>query len=1607
MVHYSLDEKENILTALSQEITTKLSEKRAAELTNFASVYYASASVADLMEWKLEDLYGSTLACWQFIQQRKRDQPKLRVFNPDYEQHGWQSTHTIIEVLQEDMPFVVDSLRMELNQRNLTIHAIHNAVVNMKRDEKGNLIAVYSKDSRAQNTHRESLVSVEVDRHTDENDLNNLRQSLINVLDDVHMVVEDFQPMLERCDEIAATFAKPITGLAKGDVTEVHDFIDWLKNHFTFLGYDEFKLVNKKGKQTLEAVPGSQLGLLKFCDEHCRSALVNESDRDAEGFVLIPDILSFTKSNRKSQVHRPTYPDYISIKKYSKQGKLIGECRFLGLYTSSVYIQSSRQIPVVRRKVDAVMELSGLHRYGHDWKELLQILEIHPRDDLFQVNADELYDTVIGILQIHERRQIRLFVRRDYFGQFYSCLVYSPRDIYSTDFRHKVQARLCEQLGCDQAEFTTYFSESILTRTQFILRGENIVDSFDPAKLERLVREAARSWCDDLRDALVETLGEEAGTTVYNQYGDGFPASYCSDFTSRTAVVDLQHIEKLSDSNPLQLSFYQALERDQDNLNFKLFSLGNSLPLSDVIPVLENLGLRVIDEHPYRIESKKQTIWIHDFNLHYTGCGEVSLASLRRVFEDAFLNIWQGGAASDEFNRLVLGGQLGWREVAMLRSYAAYMKQIRFPISQEAISATLNTYVGIASKLVQLFQARFEPGNEHDQATVEADIITGLDDVSGLNDDRVIRQYLTLINATLRTNFYQKLDDSPKGYFSFKLSPEQIPDIPLPKPKFEIFVFSPRVEGVHLRGGKVARGGLRWSDRMEDYRTEVLGLVKAQQVKNAVIVPVGAKGGFVAKQLNDSMGREQWLEEGITCYKTFISGLLDVTDNLVEGNVVPPESVVRHDEDDTYLVVAADKGTATFSDIANEIAESYGFWLGDAFASGGSQGYDHKKMGITARGAWVSVERHFREMGLNTDKDDFTVVGIGDMSGDVFGNGMLLSKHICLQAAFNHLHIFIDPKPDPAKSWKERQRLFELPRSSWTDYSAKLISKGGGIFERSAKSITLTPEIKKLTGLTKDAVPPNELISALLKAPIDLIWNGGIGTYVKASDETHGDVGDKANDGLRVNGDELNCKVVGEGGNLGMTQKARMEFALNGGRMNTDFIDNAGGVDCSDHEVNIKILLNQIVDNGDMTGKQRNQLLEKMTDDVSELVLKNNYRQVQSISLAESRSLESMSEYQRYIINMENAGKLDRHLEFLPEDDVLNERKNNNKGLSRPELSVLISYSKAELKEALSLSSVPDDPYLSRELFTAFPQNLVQDFPEQLEQHRLNREIIGTQIANNMINMMGINFVDRLRISTGADEASIARAYILARDVFGVEDLWHQIEQQDHKVSSEIQVDMMLELQHLMRRTTRWFVRNRRSELDCALEVERFTKELGKIAGKQETLLCGEPKELWNVASAQYKEAGVPAKLAKLIAGARSLYASLGIIEVAQESNVPTDKVAQVYFGLGEQLELDWLSQQLNRLSVENYWQALAREAFRDDLDWQQRALVSNAIQGRVKGCSVQDVVDKWMKENAWLVERWLNVLGELKSAEKHEYAMYTVALRELFDLAKTSQFST
>jgi len=1595
-------DNQKVLAQLTELFNEKLAAPEAKAVAQFAQQYFQASTQEELSERKFENLYGATLSCWQFLQSFSAQEAKIRVYNPDLEQHGWRAQHTVIEILQSDMPFLVDSARMALNRHGLAIHTIHNAVLRTNR-EADKLVTL----TEPQDEHRrESVIYMEVDRTSDVDELKAITAALAEVLTYVAASVEDYPQMIAKAQQMQSELA----ACSDEASVEAKAYLDWmLDDRFTFLGYDEVAITHEGDEVNVSRVEGAELGTIKLLIQSGRGPSLHNLRPAEREMLLEPTVLALGKDNLRAMVHRPAYRDRVVIKRFDEAGNVVGKCRFYGLYTSPVYSENPSLIPVLRLKVAAVLKAAGFEAGGHNAKALTQIMHDLPRDELFLSSEEELLETAMGIFGLQERRRARLLVRRDRLNQFVTCLYFVPRDIFNTALRIQVQDLLCTAYQADDAEFTTTFSESILARVQFVLRvnPDNPVE-VDLPELEASVIEVSRSWSDELHEALAEICGEEQGNRLFNGYRSAFTSAYREHFSASSAVYDVQRIEALSPENPVTMSFYRVLEQSQDLLRFKLFNEGSPLILSDVIPVLENLGMRVVGEHPYEVRrGDNKSFWIHDFTLIYQGCEAVVLEDVKDVFQDAFGSIWSGHAENDEFNRLVIGANLSWREVAMLRAYARYSRQIRFGFSQPYIADTLARHVQVSKLLVALFRARFQPdrqGGEKVSAVVERienSIIDALDKVDNLNDDQILRRFLELVKATLRTNYFQlDANGEKKDYFSFKLNPRAIAGIPLPRPMFEVFVYSARVEGVHLRGGKVARGGLRWSDRLEDYRTEVLGLVKAQQVKNAVIVPVGAKGGFVAKQLPTTGGREAFQAEGIASYQIFISALLDITDNLVGGEVVPPVDVVRHDEDDPYFVVAADKGTATFSDIANAIAEERGFWLGDAFASGGSQGYDHKGMGITARGAWESVKLHFRELGLDTQNEEFTVIAVGDMAGDVFGNGMLLSEKIRMCAAFNHMHIFIDPNPDAASSFAERERMFALPRSSWEDYNAELISEGGGIFSRAAKWLEISPQMKARFDIKEDRLSPNDLITALLKAPVDLIWNGGIGTYVKASSESHADVGDKANDVLRINGNQLRCKVLGEGGNLGFTQQGRIEFGRMGGKSNTDFIDNAGGVDCSDHEVNIKILLNEVVANGDMTVKQRNNLLREMTDEISDLVLQNNYEQAQALSIAWTHCRRSMDEYIRLINRLEADGKLDRELEFLPSNEELQERKANGEGLTRPELSVLISYVKAELKEELIDSWINSDTHLSSEILTAFPQRLVSEFRPQIEAHRLRREIIATQIANHMVNTMGITFVERLAQSSGASLDDCAASFVVARDVFGIETLWQQIEDLDNQVPSELQQKMMSDLTRMLRRAAYWFLRNRRPSVDVAGTVELFRPGVEQIASQMAELIKGEPLEAWRTMHNDLVEAGVPAELAGVVAGADSLYSLLGIIQAAEETQQPLEHVAQIYFGLGDHLELHWFDQQVKDLDVTNHWQSMARDGFREDLNNHQQAITASVLRSSEQSEESDALVSSWLSNNDVLLARWQRLLGEIRSSSVQDFAIFTVAIRELLELA-------
>jgi len=1605
-----------MLTPLHSLINERNEPDLAEQLNRFADLYYSGAPSDEVLDRSVEDLYGATLSCWQFIQKRTAGEPKVRVFNPDHENHGWQSLHTVIEIVFDDMPFLVDSVRMQLNSRQMSLHAIHYCVLHAGRDDSGALKTGGQWQKTGKGKHPEAIIYIEVDHHSDEALMSDLAGELENILSEVQRCVRDFPAMLEKAKAASEELKSACSAGDDDGCAEAADFVEWMAaNHFTFLAYDEFTVKDSKAGKAVERIVEHDLGIFRNVDTTRSKVQLGELEPEIQEFITGPALINFMKSGNRSRIHRPAYPDYVVIKRFDKQGNVVGGIRFMGLFTSIVYIETPNNIPIIRRKLKSIREKAEFERNSHSAKELDRILEVYPRDELFQSDVDQLYRTAISVLNIQERRQTRVYLRKDTYSKFLSCIAYTPRDVYNTELRQKMEDILTQEFNPLDIEFNTYFSESVLARTHFIVRLNPDADlNYDEAVVASKIRQVVRSWTDDLHAALVEQVGEERGNVLYHTYRSAFPAGYREDFSARTAVADIQYMDALrkAPDGDLEMSFYRELEGDPNELRFKLFNSETILPLSDVIPVLENFGLRVLGEHPYEIicnDGKK--VWIHNFSLRYTLSDSINIADVKKVFQEAFRAIWDGRAENDSFNRLVLGARLGWKDIALLRAYARYMKQIRFGISESYIADTLSRYIPVSAQIVSLFHARFglsEQGVTERQTAfddIESGLLEALDDVEQLNEDRTIRRYIELIKATLRTNYFQPDEHGDvKSYLSFKIKPSEITDIPLPRPMYEIFVYSPRIEGVHLRGGKVARGGLRWSDRVDDFRTEVLGLVKAQQVKNAVIVPVGAKGGFVSKCPPAEGGRDAFIAEGVACYQTFISALLDVTDNLIEGEIVPPAAVVCHDEPDPYLVVAADKGTATFSDIANEIAVERGFWMGDGFASGGSVGYDHKKMGITARGAWVSVQRHFRERDLNVQKEDFTVVGIGDMAGDVFGNGMLLSEHIRLVAAFNHMHIFIDPDPDSASSFKERKRLFELPRSSWGDYDQSLISKGGGIFSRSAKSIDISPEMKKRFGIKESKLAPNDLIKAALKAEVDLIWNGGIGTYIKASTELDSDVGDKANDALRINGRDVRAKVIGEGGNLGVTQLGRIEFGLNGGASYTDFIDNAGGVDCSDHEVNIKIMLNEIMDNGDLTRKQRNQVFLEQTDPVADLVLNNNYHQTQAIALAYRDCRERLDEYIRLMKDYEQQGKLNRALEFLPDEEQLQERRNDNIGLTRPELAVLISYTKADMKERLNSEKITSDGYISKILTTAFPAALNERFAESLNNHRLRSEIVATQLANDMVNHMGITFVNRLRDSTGSSIVDVARAYVTARDTFSLHEHWQEISALDYKVPTVVQENMMAELMRLVRRAARWFLRNRRVSVDIGGEVEKFGAAVRHIAANLGTTLKGGALERWQKEYESRKAAGVPDHLAAFTAGAGELYASLGIIEAAAQSESPVERVTQAYFGVGDHLSLNWFLEQINALPASNHWEAMARESFRDDLDWQQRSLTVGILKGHSDETDLEVAIEHWEREQTTLVERWARMLEELKSTDQMNFPMIAVALRELLDLAQASK---
>ena len=1608
--------KDLIINAIVDKLNHKMSPEQARLCSEFVRQFFRTVAMEDLCEWDVEDLYGAAVNFWSLIQHRTPDETKIRIYNPDFERHGWQTTHTVVEVITRDMPFLVDSLRMVINRLGLESHlVIHMGGLKVIRDDHNQVIDILPRNGNTNEKIKglivEAPIFIEIDRQTDPLILEELHRNFERVLIDNHAVVEDWHTMREKVRIAIDELDKASGVLEPNEAEETKAFLNWIEDHhFTFLGIRDYELVQKGQETFLQPLPETGLGVLRPSLSKSSALSISAMTPEARELTLSPRALVMFKTNTEATVHRQAYTDYIGIKRFNKEGKVIGERRIIGLYTSAAYNTNPKNIPFLRHKVALVMNNSTLPPRSHAGKVLMNILETLPRDDLIQASEDELLEIAMGIYYMQERRRIRMFARVDVYRRFVSCLVYVPKERFNTELRRAMQNVLAESFNALDITFSTWFSESVLARIHFIIRTDPEDDTqWDFKEIEQKLIDVGRSWTDDLQNFLTDSFGEEMANHLFARYKNAFPRAYCDNFSPRTAVYDIKHVEALNQDNPLVMNFYRPMDEMVDSFRLKIYQHNTTIPLSDVLPIVEHLGMRAISERPYVLKFDDGKItWINDFALHYTRGACFDIDEIKDLFQNAFASIWSGYAENDGFNQLVLAAGLNWRQVAALRTYAKYFKQIGFTFSQEYIETALSNNAQIARKLVDLFETRFNPHvNPNREVSFNEQVnqlYVALDEVANLDEDKISRQYGQAISASLRTNYYQTDElGNPKKYISIKLNSKAIPGVPKPYPMVEIFVYSPRFEGVHLRCGKVARGGLRWSDRREDFRTEILGLMKAQQVKNAVIVPSGAKGGFVPKQMPVNGTREEIQAEGIGCYQEFIRGLLDITDNYQGSTVIKPAEVVCFDEDDPYLVVAADKGTASFSDIANSISLEYGFWLGDAFASGGSVGYDHKKMGITARGAWESVKRHFYEMNVDINNHDFTVVGIGDMAGDVFGNGMLLSQRIKLLAAFNHIHIFVDPNPDTAKSFKERERLFNLPRSSWSDYDKKLISKGGGVFNRNAKSITVSKEMKQAFGIKLAQIEPNELIRVILRAKVDLLWSAGIGTFVKAASESHLDVGDRTNDATRINARQLRCKVVGEGGNLGLTQLARIEYSLQGGLIYTDFIDNSGGVNCSDKEVNIKILLNSIVAAGDLTPKQRNELLGEMTDEVAALVLRDNFAQPRAISYTEAQALRSIELHIRYINELERTGKIDRTIEFLPDEKTMRERKLSGKGLEQPSIAVLLCYSKTILKEQILASNVPEDSYLKTLLVGYFPKPLQERFSPQMQEHPLKREIIATHLSNIIINEMGFSFVYRMRDETGAPTSAIVRAYMIARTVLNMDAIWKKINGLESILNAEKQTIIVMMYVRLLRRVTRWFLRSQRMGLNISKAVKLYAPGVQEMK-KSIPAIYGEGNHVqYEEHLAQYMEQGIDAAFAHELTVTRALFSAMDIIEVAKQQEITITRAAEIYFSIGEFLDLAWIRSQIIVHPTENNWESLSREALRDDLDWQQRQLTAGIISLDEDKKELIQSFNTWSESHSTLIERWRHILADLRSSPSLNYTMFFVAIRELLDLTQTT----
>ncbi|HYI08242.1 MAG TPA: NAD-glutamate dehydrogenase [Thermoanaerobaculia bacterium] len=1597
----------DMVDRLAAEVRNRVPAGQAESVEQFVRRYFAHVAPDDVIYTSFDTLLGGALSLWEFGAQRTPGTPKVRLFNPAQEKNGWGLEHTVIEIVNDDMPFLVDSVSAEIHRRDRKIHLLLHPIINTRRDAHGNRVEVTDTAHTASDSVRESYMHVEIDQETEPQELESIRTSLEQILHQVRLSVRDFRAMRERLAADIAELETAKLPMPQEEVEEAKAFLKWLDaGNFIFLGFRRYTFQTRDGGDYLRPVPETGRGILS----EIRPESVDRGDRPLSAefsqYARTKDLIIITKGNNPSVIHRRVPMDRIGIKRYDEEGNLISEDRFLGLFTSAAYNRSVFDIPMLRLKAKRTLERAGLDPRSHNGKALVDILETFPRDEFFQITDAELFDIAHGILLLQERQRVALFVRRDVFERFVVCYVFVPRDRYTPEFKERAKQVLEEEFQGRGTEVYDQITTSALARGLFIVRTTpGQIPDVDIRRVEAILGDVARTWSDRLLDTLTSSQGEEVGIDLHHRYKRAFPMAYAERFTADAALYDVGHVEHVLATGELVVDLYRH-RTDQTQFHCKIIHTGPPVPLSEIMPRLENMGLKVLAEVPYEIRPHGTTapVRIRDFSLDAEGMQD-DLSPIKEKFQDAFIRVWTHQAENDGFNRLVLGAELDWHEVVVLRAYAKYLRQVGVALSETYIQQTLAKHPAITRNIIQLFRNYFDPaigdaglGRKGASLGIRSQVEDALERVTNPDEDRILRLYVSLIEATLRTNYFQRdANGVRKLYVSFKLDSQQVPELPLPRPMFEIFVYAPWMEGIHLRGGKVARGGIRWSDRREDFRTEILGLMKAQMVKNVVIVPVGSKGGFVVK--NPSPDRATFQQEGIESYKTLLRGMLDITDNLRGEEVVPPRDVVRRDSDDPYLVVAADKGTATFSDIANSVSAEYGHWLGDAFASGGSAGYDHKGMGITARGGWEAVKRHFRELGVDTQSEDFTVVGVGDMSGDVFGNAMLLSPHIRLLAAFNHSHIFVDPNPDAAVSFAERRRMFDN-RLNWNGYNPELLSPGGAVFERSAKTITVSEEVGILFGLPKKTVTPSELMRTILLTSADLLWLGGIGTYVKASWEDHAAARDRANDTIRVDGNALRVKVVGEGANLGFTQKGRIEYALAGGRINTDAIDNSAGVDTSDHEVNIKITLYDAIARTELSGiEERNRILAEMTEDVGHLVLRDNYEQTQAISVTNALAEELLDTQARFMRAVEKAGKLDRAIEGLPDDETIAERHTQGIGLTRPEIAVLLAYAKMVLFEDLLKTDLPDDPQLAEDLVLYFPDELRVRFRAAIERHRLRREIIATVVTNAMINRVRPTFAWQMQDETGKPHSDIARAFIIMRDAFDLRTVWSEIEALDNKLPARVQLEMMIAVARLLERAIVWLLRSKYDRLDIAASVNELRPRIEAIQNNLTTVLPAAMLGRVRVRQAELMEDQIPESLATRVASLDVMSSAMDIIRISRSDAAHgVEDVARVYFGVGERFTLDRLRSASQNVAAETPWQKTALAALVDDLFIYQSVLASRVIT-ETDGA---DPVETWLAQRPRVVERVDQTMHDFRASSTVDLAMLTVASRQLRALVES-----